>query len=214
MLYNIRDIVCKTKQWGMLPFFKGEIEDFSIEELITPDCWFQDNDGGYGVWDWKNDIILDADCAYGKFYRGRACFVSMEWFPELMNWRRSQYKPSANEEALLAIVQEHNSLLTREMKKLCGYSTRPPKRKGFDTATTHLQMGCRLISANFEYSYARDGHRYGWSVARMCTPEDFFGAERLKPHCTPQESRIRLMEHLHSILPHATERQIERFVDL
>lgn len=232
MLYNKNDIVRQVNEWGFLPFFKGEIDGFSIEDQITPECWFDDEDGGYGVWDWKNDIILDADCAYGKFYLGKACFVSSEWFPDLLNWRRSNYKPSADEEVILAAVEEHGSLLSREIKKMCGYTAPPrrrisnpverlatkdqpkpkPERKGFDGAITRLQAGCRLITATFEYNYDRQGRRYGWSVARYCTPEEYFGSERIAVGRTPAESRKRLVAHLAKVLPQATRKQIDRIV--
>lgn len=212
MLYTPKDIEHKINQWGFLPFFKGEIEGFSIEEQITPDCWFDDEEGGYGVWDWKNDIIIDGDCAYGKFYLNKACFVSMDWFPDLLSWRRSQHTLSADERYVLDTVVEHGSLLTREMKKLCGYGGKHPQRKNFDGTVTKLQMSCHLLTAMFEYNYTRDGRRYGWSVARLCTPEDFFGEERLLTDHTPNESFTRLTNHLKTILPAATDRQIARIM--
>lgn len=233
MLYNRQDIEKAVNTLGFLPFFKGEVEGFSIEEMITPDYWFRDDEGGYGVWDWKNDIILDGDCAYGKFYRGKACFVSMEWYPDLVNWRRSQYQPNADERLLLDTVRQHGSLLSREMKKLCGYTAQrrsmagtplvrlaakeqpKPKaeRKGFDSAVTRLQMGGWLMTADFEYNLDRQGNRYGWSIARYCTPEDYFGPERMAPRCSPDESRARLATHLAATLPQATEKQIAHIID-
>ena len=189
----------------MLPFFRGEVEDFSIEETISPDYWFPDGDEQEGVWEWKNDIIVDGDCAYGKFYRSKACFVSMEWFPHLVNLRRSAYQPTAAEQQMLEAVQQSGSLLSRELKKMFG-------KRGFDSAITHLQMGCYLVSGGFEYNYTRDGRRYGWSVARYCTPEDFFGPERLQAGCPPKESADRLLAHMRQLLPQASEEQLHRIV--
>lgn len=236
MLLNKKDIEREVNILGFLPFFRGEVEGFSIEERIDPDYWFRDEEGGHGVWDWKNDIILDADCAYGKLYGGKACFVSMEWYPDLVNYRRSKMHPTADEEQIVATVREHGSLLSRELKKLCGYSGRarrtprnpierlvaaetPQKhsddgrKKGFDGAVTRLQMGCHLLTADFEYNLTRDGRPYGWSIARYCTPEDYFGAERLRVERSPEESRRRLADHLASTLPHATKAQIERIIN-
>lgn len=212
MLYTPRDIERTINTLGFLPFFKGEVEGFSIEELISPDYWFDDEEGGYGVWDWKNDIIIDGDCAYGKFYLNKACFISMEWFPDVVNWRRSQHTLNDDERVLLDTVVEHGSLLTREMKKMCGYGGKNPKRKNFDGTVTKLQMSCHLMTAMFEYNYTRDGRRYGWSVARLCTPEDFFGEERIIIPRTPEESRTRLAKHLAKTLPDATEKQIARII--
>lgn len=230
MLYNRKDIERQVNELGFLPFFAGEIEGFSIEENLAREHWFPDE--GDGVWDWKNDIIIDGDCAYGKLYMGKACFVSMEWYPDLVNWRRANYRPNANEQLILDTVVDHGSLLSRDIKKLCGFQAPPrrrhanpltrlaaadepkpkPERRGFDTALTHLQMGCRLLSANFEYSYTRTGERYGWSVARYCTPEEFFGPERMAVPHTPAESRARLLDHLHRALPQASDLQIDHII--
>lgn len=232
MLYNQHDIVREVQRVGFLPFFAGEVEGFSIEEQISPDYWFPEGDAVEGVWEWKNDIMIDGDCAYGKFYQGKACFVSMEWFPHLVNVRRATYRPTADEELLLATVRANSSLLSRELKKMCGYTAPPrkrvqnpveralakemprpaPQRKGFDQAITRMQMGCVLTSAGFEYNYTRDGRRYGWSVARFCTPEDFFGEERLRVDCPPDTSRQLLMEHLAQALPQATPQQLQRLI--
>ena len=77
---------------------------------------------------------------------------------------------------------------------------------------TRLQMACEVVSADFEYSYDRYGRRYGWSVTRYCTPEDFFGAERLQTGRMPDQSRARIEAHLRELLPAATARQIERVI--
>ena len=188
MLYNVRDIASLVNQWGILPFFANEVEGFSIEENISPDYWFPRE--GEGVWEWKNEVMIEADCAYGKFYRGKACFVSMKCYPDMVNLRRSLYNPTADEQIILQTVEAEGSLLSPELKKRCGY-TRPHRpratsaieraalhnapraeapRKGFDTAIARLQMGGRLLTAGFEYNYSRSGERYGWSIARYCTP--------------------------------------------
>lgn len=232
MLTCPHDIIRQIHTIGFFPFFAGEIEDFSIEESIAPEFWFPEGDALEGAWEWKNDIIIDGDCAYGKFYQGKACFVSMEWFPHLVNWRRSNHTPNADEQLILDTVKENGSMLSSEIKKRCGYVaptrrriTNPverlaakdqprPKaqRKGYDSTITRLQMACLLLSANFEYSYTRDGRRYGWSIARYCTPEDFFGEERLRVECSPEESKGILIQHLTEALPQATPNQIRHLV--
>lgn len=240
MLFSPKDIELQIAEWGMLPFFKGIVDGFSLEELISPDYWFPDG-GIEGVWEWKNEIILDGNCAYGKFYRGKACFVSMDIFPDLLNYRRSRFVPSQDEQHLLDVVEQHESLLSRDLKRLCGYNaprrqpvdrlqrmlsgrsrhqhtlslsdeSSPCHRKGFETAITRLQMGCRLLTCDFEYAYTRDGRRYGWSVARYCTPEAYFGAEQLQVPRSPNESYEFLSEYLSQRLPQATPFEISQII--
>lgn len=34
------DLICAIDELGFLPFFKNSVEGFSIEEHISPECWF------------------------------------------------------------------------------------------------------------------------------------------------------------------------------
>ena len=230
------DVERLVAERGFLPFFAGEIIDFSLEEVTPQQLWFPDDkerDDRYGVWDWKGQVIIEGDCAYGKFYQQKACFISMEWFPDFVNYRRSTHTLSADETIILNTLKERKSLLSKELKRLSGYVVRRqprivnpvaraantmkeprPKstRQSFDTAITRLQMSGHVVTADFEYNYDRQGRRYGWGVARYCTPEDFFGPERIDVNRTPEESRQRLTHFLTQSLPQATPKQIEQIV--
>ncbi|MCR4660282.1 MAG: hypothetical protein K5650_08335 [Bacteroidales bacterium] len=230
MLRNPADVAHLVKRWGMLPFFKGEVEGFSLEEQVQTEFWFPDS--GEGVWEWKNEVMELAGCAYGKFYRGKACFVALECFAELANYRRSLHTTDKAGQELLDAVRRNGSLLSRDLKKMCGYTAprrrlptnpleravvsentpKPKAKPGFEAAITRLQMDCRLLIADFEYSYTRQGERYGWSVARYCTPEEYFGPEVLATAHTPQQSRNILLRRLAQSLPQATPEQAERIV--
>ena len=73
MIHNEADVAQAVVERGFLPFFKGEVANFSLEEMTPPELWFPDDSlQDMGVWDYKSDVILDADCAYGKFYRNKA----------------------------------------------------------------------------------------------------------------------------------------------
>ena len=230
------DVARVVNDRGILPFFANEIEDFSLEEITPPHLWFPDDkelDDRYGVWDWKSQIIIEGDCAYGKFYQQKACFISMELFPDFVNYRRSIHTLTKDETIILDTLKERKSLLSRDLKRLAGYTGKPharivnpivrlsgkqkeprPKstRQSFDTAVTRLQMLGYIVTADFEYHLDRQGRRYGWAVARYCTPEDFFGPERLVVSRTPEESRQRLTRLLTHSLPQATPEQIARIV--
>ena len=231
------DIEKQIKEWGFLPFFADSIPGFSLEEMTPPELWFPEDDlSDMGVWDYKTDIILEADCAYGKFYKKKACFISMDWFPDFVNYRRSRYVLTPDEQSILNVLAEHHSLLSKELKRLSGYipkktprisnpinrlileETKFPHRKAktdkesFDTAITRLQMAGYIVSAAFEYNYDKQGKRYGWGVARYCTPEDFFGEDRINVKYDAQTSYEKLYSHLREILPHAQEEQIKQII--
>ncbi|MBR1597164.1 MAG: hypothetical protein IJ665_10845 [Phocaeicola sp.] len=237
IIHSREDIEKQIKEWGFLPFFADSIPGFSLEKMTPPELWFPEDDlSDMGVWDYKTDIILEADCAYGKFYKKKACFISMDWFPDFVNYRRSRYVLTPDEQSILNVLAEHHSLLSKELKRLSGYlpkktprisnpinrlileETKLPHRKAktdkesFDTAITRLQMAGYIVSAAFEYNYDKQGKRYGWGVARYCTPEDFFGEDRINVKYDAQTSYEKLYSHLRKILPHAQEEQIKQII--
>lgn len=221
------DVANAVRRFGFLPFFAGEVEGFSIEEMVHPDYWFPDD--REGVWEWKSVVIASTDCAYGKFYRNKACFVSTELFVDLLNYRRSLVTLRSAERDVLDTIAAHESLTSTEAKKFCGFSTRRTSPKGgvpseaeqqgrtkssFDAIITRLQMSCWLLTATFEYKYDRQGRNYGWGIARYCTPEAFFGAERLVVGCSPEESRRRLEQHFLQLEPNLTSKQLYHLVGI
>jgi len=76
------------RHYGILPFFKGGIPGWSVEEMTSPDCWFTSSEE-LGPWDWKIHVVREGDIAYGKFLGGKAAFMTVEYYRHLMNWRRS-----------------------------------------------------------------------------------------------------------------------------
>lgn len=90
--YELRspeDIAALTEEWGFLPFFAGEIPGFSVEECCPPELWFSEEEDG--PWEWKGPVARSGRCVYGKFFGGRAGFISREWLPDFANFRRDGY---------------------------------------------------------------------------------------------------------------------------
>ena len=82
------DVARLVDELGFLPFFHNPVEGFSLEEMLPPEFWFPDE--GEGIWEWKGPVIARAGCAYGKFFRGKACYISREWFGDFANLRRGR----------------------------------------------------------------------------------------------------------------------------
>ena len=55
------DIVRLVNELGFLPYFKGEIPGFSIEENCR--CFWGTPDDPDCPWDWKGPIIREGGCA-------------------------------------------------------------------------------------------------------------------------------------------------------
>ncbi len=218
-LKSAEDIAALVEKIGFLPFFRGEIAEFSVEEFTPPRLWFSDTEDG--PWEWKGPVIRLARCAYGKFYKGKAMFISKEWFPDFANLRRDGYDYDARMDEgiarrrdtyLMAELMKEPSLLGKELKaRVCFTDER---KKGYEGSLTHLQMMAYITTADFEYARDRYGKPYGWGLARYATPEAFFGEDfcRAAYKRTPQESYARMAAHLKELLPQASEAQISHIL--
>ncbi len=213
---KIREAVLRL---GFLPFFKNEIPGFSIAEHTPPRLWFSDTEDG--PWEWKGPLARTGDCVYGKFFRGRAGFISRAFFPVFANYRRRGYDfdalyddgfaPHADKQ-IYDTLTRHGSLQSRELKRLSGFGK--DGEKGFDTRITRLQMQGYVVTADFDYMRDKFGKAYGWGVARYTTPEALFGADfmALAYREDPEESKKRVYERLRAICPEADEKQIKRLL--
>ena len=191
---------------------------WSAEEVVDDDCQYVVlPDGGWEwpLWEWKGDIIRESGCAYGKFFLGKAAFISKEWWPDFCNYRRSTYPypPEGSiEEAIVETLKLNGSMITRDLRKACGF-TEPKMRSKFDGFITRLQMGGYIVTEDFVYPHDKHGKQYGWGWSLLTTPEDLFGREACHPSRTPEESRKRLLEHFKEILPQGSEALFNRFLD-
>jgi hypothetical protein len=142
----------------------------------------------------------------------------------MCNYRRAS-RPAPEEgsieEAILLTLAEHGSLITRELRAACGFDG-PKMRSKFDGYVTRLQMACRIVTEDFVYPTDKHGREYGWGWSLLTTPESLLGRDMCQvspPNSlsngkgrTPQESFERMYEHLHRLLPEATEKQIVKLI--
>lgn len=219
--------------WGFMPFFRNGIKGYSIEEMTPPDLLFGD-DMMQGPWMWKGLIIGNWQAAYGKFFRGKAGYISLKWLPDFMNWRRSLLPleaQDANARHILEVLQQNESMLSKQLKIASGFtlsrkrqtvnpadaSEKVPNRNNgmaFDQLIAHLQMGTHVCIADFEYLVSKKGETYGWGLARYCTPEamypDLFPIEAHVEGRTPEQSLAKIIDHICSLFPDVTPKQAEK----
>ena len=193
------------------------IAGFSAEEVVSDDCRyvvFPDGGWDWPLWKWKGPIVTDGNCVYGKFFDKKAGFISRDWWPDFCNYRRSRHpvpEEGSIEDTILMTLRESGSLITRELRAACGFDG--PKMRGkFDAYVTRLQMGCYIVTEDFVYPTDRRGREYGWGWSLLTTPEALFGREACLSSHTPEESHMLLTEHLRTILPAATDRQIQKMI--
>ena len=210
LLRGAGELAALVNELSFLPFFVNEIPGFSIEESTPGELWFSDEIDG--PWEWKDAAIRAANCAYGKFYRGRAMYISGEWFPDFCNYRRDGYDfegfyadghAGRRDKRLLDALNETGPAQARDLKRAAKFDA--DERRGFDGLLTRLQMQTFLLIDGIEYRVDRFGQRYGWGVCRYATPEQRFGEDFLTEayERPPKESGRRILEHLQKLLPDA-----------
>ncbi|MBP5338490.1 MAG: hypothetical protein J6Z14_04185 [Prevotella sp.] len=216
-IHSCPELMAYIQEVGFLPLLDSGIAGFSAEDVVDEDNrYVVYSDGGWDwpLWKWKGPIVQEGNCVYGKFFGGKAGFISREWWPDFCNYRRSRHRAPVEgsiEEAILLTLQEHGSLITRELRAACGF-TGPKTRSKFDSYITKLQMACRIVTEDFVYPRDKHNNEYGWGWALLTTPEQLLGRESLKCQHTPEESRQLMLSHFHMILPRATDKQIEKLI--
>ncbi len=211
------DLADMVHAYGFLPLVRNQITGFSVEEHTPPEYWFAENVDG--PWEWKGPVIRKTGCAYGKFFAGKAGFISREWYCDFANYRRDGYDFDARYEDGLArfqdkkvydILAEYPSLLSKKWRRLTGIK----KRGEFDAIVNRLQMLGYVITTDFEYARDKYDNAYGWGLARYATPEAFLGDDyiRLVYERAPAESGARISQYLQTLLPQADDAQLQRLV--
>lgn len=216
-IYDCVELVETIHRLGFLPLLKSGIAGFSANEMVDEQCrYVRFPDGGWDwpMWKWKGEIVTEGECVYGKFFASNAGFISMKWWPDFCNYRRNMYpepEEGSIEEGIVMILQEKGSMITRDLRDACGF-TGPKMRGKFETYLTRLEMACRIVTQDFVYPTDRHGTPYGWGRSLLTTPEQLYGKSACACDCAPEESFYRIMAHLRTILPDASERQIERLI--
>ena len=205
------------RQVGFLPLLESGIPGFCAEGLMAEECRyteFPDGSWDWPLWQWKGSVVRDGEAVYGRFFAGKAGFISREWWPDFFNWRRSRHtapEPGSVEDAILNTLREHRSMVARELRAACGM-TGKNMRSRFDALVNRLQMATYIVTEDFVYPRDKHGNQYGFGWSLLSTPEHLFGHDnRTAPH-SPQESCDRMTAHLRLLLPDAADAQIAKII--
>ncbi len=227
--YRIRtwqELVNWINEVGFLPLFGNEVRGFSAEEHVSPDYWWtgiRDED----PWEWREIIASSHQVAYGKFFDQKAGFISLEWLPFFVNYRRDGYDFDSRWEDGLANRREKkimdmltgrdddgemtfptDQILSTELKKKAGFGK--GGEKNFEGTITDLQMKTYLCMRDFKRKRNKKGEEYGWDVAIYAKPEQIFGYKHVTKAYKedPKESREKIIKQLKKYFPDAGEKTI------
>ena len=162
-VHSADELLGVIEKVGFLPLFSNDVPGFSVENMTCPDCWWngdQDSD----PWEWRGILARTGTVAYGKFFRGKAGFVSRKWFPAFANFRRDGYdfdsryedgKAGRREKLIMDIfwpkegeiwdASEKIDMFSNEVKEKAGFGKNG--EKGFEGTCTKLQMASYSVSA-------------------------------------------------------------------
>ncbi len=198
---------------GLLPLFRNEIRGFSLEEQVSSRYWWSD-EADKDPWIWRQTLAAGGRVAYGKFFCGRAGFVSLDILPLFASARRDGYDFDTRLEEGLVRREDAEIMKTFET---CGemLSSELKKRiasKRFDAAVTRLQHQTYLAIKDFRTRVNKKGEPYGWHVGVYARPEDLWGAELVRSAYMlgTQKAISMLTEHMRSLYPHAAESDIKK----
>lgn len=216
-IHSCPQLIECVRQLGFLPLLDSGIRGYAAESMMAEECRFTQFDDGtweWPLWQWKGSAVRDGACIYGKFFAGKAGFISREWWPDFYNWRRSRNpvpEEGSIEDLILTTLREYGSMITRELRAACDFTGKNMRSK-FDGYVSRLQMGTYIVTEDFVYPVDKHGREYGFGWSLLTTPERLVGRGSCLCERTPEESYRRMAEHLAQLLPGATEKQIKRIL--
>lgn len=215
---------------GFVPLFRNEVKGFSVEEHTSTRFWWTGS-RKEDPWEWREIIAANRKVAYGKFFDGKAGFLSLAWLPYFANYRRNGYDFDARWQDGLASRREKRimdfylgedengdavfrdeRILTTELKKKAGFGK--GGEKNFPGILTGLQMQTYLVISDFRRRENKRGEEYGMAVSIPLPPEAIWGYEAVTAAYReePEVSRERIVSHIRAMYPGAAEKDIERLV--
>ncbi|MCR4921539.1 MAG: hypothetical protein K5945_07545 [Bacteroidaceae bacterium] len=216
-IHSCPELMDCIRQIGFLPLLESGIPGYAAESLMAEECRYTKFDDGsweWPLWQWKGEVVREMPSVYGKFFAGKAGFISREWWPDFYNWRRSQNpvpEEGSIEDVILSTLRIHGSMITRELRAACDF-TGKNMRSRFDAYVGRMQMACYIVTEDFVYPVDKHGREYGFGWSLLTTPERFLGREACLCDRTPEESFRRMVAHLSRLLPDASEAQIARLI--
>lgn len=205
---------------GFLSLFSVEIPGLSVEEHVPAWDWWSD-DPARDPWIWRMILAEDDDIAYGKFFGGKAGFVSKKWFPAFANYRRDGYdyeglyedgKMKGGAKRILDTLKlDENAvgmeLMSGQIRKAAGVE------KGFDGLLIDLQMQSFLLISRFMQKRNKKGIAYGWHLPSFMTPETKWGYDFVNSaEESPEESYRRMEDQIRLHFPETDPQTIRKIM--
>ena len=215
-----RELIHRVEELGFLPLFENPVPGFSAQALTAAQPWWS-GDPDRDPWFWREAIARSGEVAYGKFFAGKAGFLSLEWLPVFANWRRDGYDFDARWDEGLARLRDKKLMdcfaqgaewTGPQLKARAGFG--PGGEKNFEGAVTGLQMQTYLVIRDFRQKVNRRGEPYGLPAAVYAAPEQIWGYDAVAAVYgeEPTVSRERVYDRARELFPGAEEDRLRRLL--
>ena len=221
-LRSAEELIRLVEEYGLLPYFGMGIPGFSVEERTDASAWWS-GDPARDPWEWRGIAAESGRVCYGKFFRGKAGFISRELLPLFINFRRNGYdfdslwedeKASYRDKRIMDLFSDGKSYLSCDLKRLSHFGG--DGEKNFAGTVTSLMMRTYLAVSGFRCRLNRQGLPYGWKVSVLCTPEALFGSGYVTSAYgeLPEESGRKLLVRAKELCPETDEKDLLRLLAL
>lgn len=215
-LHTVNDAINYINEIGFLPLFKNEVPGFSLEERTVSRYWWS-GITAVDPWEWRVVIASSEKIAYGKFFDKKAGFISLEWLPCFVNYRRDGYdfdalwdegKAQFRQKKIMDCFFDKNEYYSHRLKQDAGFGK--GGEKNFEGTVTDLQMMTYLCVKDFRQKLNKQHLPYGWPLSVYTTPEILWGRELVTSAYgeEPCVSRDRIFNHIREKYGAADEKQI------
>ncbi len=206
-----RELISWINEVGFLPLFASDARGFSAEEHVSPLFWFT-GDPEQDPWLWREAIAETGEVAYGKFFAGRAGFVSKEWYPYFANARREGYDFDAawddervqrRYKAIMDLLEDGSEQPGFLLKDIAGFGK--DGYRNFEGSMTWLQMHTYLVIRRFRCRVSGRGRPYGMPIAYYQKPEALWDYESVTNAYSekPEKSAERILRRARERFPKA-----------
>ena len=203
---------------GFLPLFRNAIPGFSVEERTLSYDWWS-GDERRDPWEWRRILAAEGEVAYGKFFDGKAGFISKAWLPHFANFRRDGYdfdalwdegKAQRRQKKIMDCFANGEELFSYVTRDLAGFGK--GGEKNFEGTVTALQMQLYLVVRDFRQKVSRAGNPYGWHLAVYTMPETIWGYDLLSAAYgeEPSASHSHITAHMRDVYPIADDESIRK----
>ena len=163
-------------------------------------------------------IARSGKVAYGKFFGGKAGFISKAWFPHFANWRRDGYDFDSRWEDELAPMRQKRIMdcfagqdewFSFALKQRAGFGK--GGEKNFEGTVTDLQMGGYLLIRDFRQRINKRGIPYGWPISVYTTPEALLGYDHISSAyaAAPKMSKDLIYQQIRRNFPEAAQEELD-----